>query len=514
MFPGASTGRLYSVVPIRTTTMETKRSFDVLIIGSGIGGLSVGIILSRLGFRTVIIEKNPLPGGLMRGYRREGIACPVGVHYFGSFGAGEPLRRICDYLGVTEGMEVERMGCEGPIDRYLFDDFVFDLPEGLDAFAASLEQAFPDERQSISTIIRNLRATADVQNSFAFFSPSPPFLDGKLFAPLGAYLAGMNCSPGLRSVLGVAARWMGMSEDECPVFYHHFALASYLLSSWRLRGSGSDLAEAFVARFEAMGGTLICGDPVTAILASGAAIEGVRLASGRVLDAFRIVAAIHPKAVLEMLPEGSVKPRHARRIAALAETEGLFAVSAALDAGTHPALPHNIFRLHADRKGAFADGVFYQLRDGREGKNLLVIITKSPYPEWSRWADTTTGRRGPAYAEAKAGRAECLLRDAESIFGTLAGAKVLDAYTPLSLRDWVGSPNGSPYGIVRSMRQLSVAATLSRVTPAGLYFAGQNALSTGVLGTLLGSLQVARQLLGPDRFASEVFERLLKGPEE
>jgi all-trans-retinol 13,14-reductase len=491
--------------------MEAERPYDALIIGAGIGGLSAGIILSLLRLRVAVIEKNPLPGGLMRSYRREGLDCPVGIHYFGSFGEGEPVRMICDYLGVTGGIAAERMGRGGPVDRYLFDDFTFDLPEGLDAFAASLEQAFPDERQPISTIIRNLRATADAQNSFAFLSPSPPLLDMKLFAPLGAYLAGMNCSPGLRSVLGVAARWMGMSEDECPAFYHHFALTSYLLSSWRLRGSGSELAEAFVARFEALGGTLICGDPVTAILASGAAIAGVRLVSGRALDTSRIVAAIHPKAVLEMLPVGSVKPRHARRIAALAETEGLFAVSAALDAGTHPALSHNIFRLQAERGGALADGVFYQLRDGREGKTLLVIITKSPYPEWSRWEDTTTGRRGPAYAEAKAVRTERLLRDAEGIFGSLAGAKVLDAYTPLSLRDWVGSPNGSPYGIMRSMRQLPVAASLSRVAPAGLYFAGQNALSPGVLGTLLGSLQVARKVLGPDRFASEVFERLIRG---
>ena len=304
----------------------------------------------------------------MRGYRREGMDCPVGVHYFGSFGEGEPLRRICDYLGVTERMAVERMGRGGPIDRYLFDDFTFDLPEGLDAFAASLEQAFPDERQPIAQIVDNLRTTADVQNSFAFLSPTPPLLDGKLYAPLGAYLAGMNCSPGLRSVLGVAARWMGMSESECPVFYHHFALASYLLSSWRLRGTGADLAEAFVSRFEELGGTLVCGDAVTAIHTSGTAIAGVRLASGRVLDGTRIVAAVHPKKVIEMLPEGVLKPRHARLVGQLAETEGLFALSAAVDAATHPSLPYNLFRLHADREGTIGDGVFYQLRDGRGGE--------------------------------------------------------------------------------------------------------------------------------------------------
>jgi all-trans-retinol 13,14-reductase len=125
--------------------MESKRPYDALIIGAGIGGLSAGITLSLLGFRVAVIEKNPLPGGMMRGYRRGGMDCPVGVHYFGSFGEGEPLRRICDFLGVTGRMAVERMGQGGPIDRYLFDDFTFDLPEGVDAFAASLRRAFPED---------------------------------------------------------------------------------------------------------------------------------------------------------------------------------------------------------------------------------------------------------------------------------------------------------------------------------------------------------------------------------
>ena len=138
-----------------------------------------------------------------------------------------------------------------------------------------------------------------------------------------------------------------------------------------------------------------------------------------------------------------------------------------------------------------------------------MIITKSPYPEWSRWEDTTTGSRGVAYATEKSDRAMRLLRDAEGIFGSLVDARLLDAYTPLTLRDWVGSPEGAPYGIMRSMRQLPALAALSRLAPAGLVFAGQNALSPGILGTLLGSLQVARQVLGPDRFASEVFARLM-----
>ena len=491
--------------------METDKPFDVLIIGSGIGGLSMGIILSLLRFRVAVIEKNPLPGGLMRSYQRDGLDCPVGIHYFGSFGEGESLRRMCDYLGVTDGMTVERMGQDGPIDRYLFDDFTFDLPEGLDAFAASLEQAFPEDRQSIATIMKNLRAMAEVQKSFSFLSSSPPSFDMELFTPLAAYLTRIRCSHRLRSVLGVASRWMGMSETECPVLYHHLALVSYLLSSWRLRGRGSALAEAFVSRFKDLGGTLICGDPAAAILAPGNAIQGLGLASGRTLAAPRIVAAIHPKTVLTMLPEGAVTPRHSRRIMRLDDTEGLFVAHVVLDARTHPPLSHNVYRLTTDRDGLLKDGVFYQLRPGGGDKSLLMIITKSLFFEWSQWEDTTMGRRGEAYDKEKARRADRLLKGAEGIFGPLAGAKVLDAYTPLTIRDWVNSPQGSPYGIMRSSRQLSAEAALHRQLVGGLYLAGQNALSPGVLGTLLGSFQTVRQMIGYDRFSREVFAKLFPG---
>jgi all-trans-retinol 13,14-reductase len=74
---------------------------DVLIIGSGVGGLTAGIILSKLNKKVTVVEKNPLPGGLMRSYIRSGIECPVGVHYMGSLDEGQPLRRLWDYIGVT-----------------------------------------------------------------------------------------------------------------------------------------------------------------------------------------------------------------------------------------------------------------------------------------------------------------------------------------------------------------------------------------------------------------------------
>ena len=78
-------------------TIEGK---NIVIIGSGIGGLSAGILLAGLNYQVTIVEKNPLPGGLMRSYRRVGIDCPVGVHYVGALGENEPLGKMFSLMGI------------------------------------------------------------------------------------------------------------------------------------------------------------------------------------------------------------------------------------------------------------------------------------------------------------------------------------------------------------------------------------------------------------------------------
>lgn len=94
-----------------------------LIIGSGIGGLNMGIILAGLGFEVTIIEKNSRVGGLIRSCTRDGIECEVGVHYLGSLDQGQILHKFFHYLGVSEDIPVTRMGENRIIDP------IFLIPE-------------------------------------------------------------------------------------------------------------------------------------------------------------------------------------------------------------------------------------------------------------------------------------------------------------------------------------------------------------------------------------------------
>ena len=97
-----------------------------------------------------------------------------------------------------------------------------------------------------------------------------------------------------------------------------------------------------------------------------------------------------------------------------------------------------------------------------------------------------------------------LIKQVDPVIGQLKGLEVIDTYTPLTIRDWVNSPNGSAYGVMRSDRQMLSAALLNRTAVKGLYLAGQSVMAPGILGTILGSLITAKFIVGPERFGREI----------
>lgn len=483
---------------------------NIIVIGAGVGGLSTGILLSLRGYSVTIVEKNREPGGLMRSYLRGGIDCPVGVHYVGALGPDEPLGKMFSILGIPVEDLFYPMGREGVIDRYIFDDFVFDLPVGIDAFENNLKKAFPEEGAALDTLMKNLREIAGRMMATSFLLNSGnPFENMDYLRPMGELLDELQASQKLRAVLAVPCQLIGVQLKDCPVIFHHMVLAGYLLSSWRLKESGAKMADVFAARFIELGGKLILNQSVRKINIEGGKVTGVSLETGDDMPADAVVAAVHPKVLLSMLEENALRASLRERILTLEETEGVIAVQASVDAEAHAEIDHNIYRLHPDERGFIEDGVFYQIRRGNDQRtNLLSIITRSLYGDWLPWEHTSTGRRCAAYEEKKQAMAHGLLRKAEELFGPMKNLRILDVFTPLTLRDYVNCPQGSCYGVLRSARQLLKIASLNNLPIGGLCLAGQNAMAPGVLGCILGSFNAVRQIMGNQRFAGEFFRQL------
>ncbi len=483
----------------------------VIVVGSGIGGLSCGIVLARLGYDVTVLEKNRQPGGLLRSYVRGGVHCNVGLHYLGALDEGQVLRRCFEYLGIMDQLPLARMGGDGPVDRYLFVNGgpgidSFDVPVGLDAYQDNLRAAFPDQGQQIDALMAMLhRSVGQFEQLDFLYKDIPAQYWFEQTEALGALLDRLGCSAGLRAVFGLPSVLIGVPPVQCPYFYHAITLASYLSSAWRLESNGAQMADVCVRRLTALGGRVRSGEAVVAIRAGQGAVQGVTLASGEELDADLVISSLHPRATVSLLPPACVKPSYRRRTHELIDTHGMIAVHALVPADRHPALAHNLYAVETDGAGDARDLIFMQLRPSeRPGRNLLSLITAGHDELWQPWRDTLSGRRGDDYQQAKTAFARALIARTEAFNGAFSELELLDVSTPLTIRDWVGSPGGSAYGVMRSTGQLLSAALLNRSSVSGLFLAGQSVLSPGVLGTILGSLATVQFIVGPERFRREV----------
>ena len=483
----------------------------VLVIGSGIGGLSAGIILAKLGFDVTVIEKNLQPGGMMRSYTRRGVQCNVGLHYMGALDHGQILRRCFDFLEITDQLPLIRMGVDAPVDRYLFTGNLlgidsFDVPTGFEAYEASLTAAFPTQRTQVAALMAMLHRSADQLDRLSFlYSDRPTEYWFDQAEPLGAIFDHISCSPGLRAVFGLPSVLIGVPHAVCPQFYHSMTLASYLLSAWRLRGQGAAMADVCVQRLKSLGGGLRTGEAVAGIRTVDGRVRGVTLDSGETLDASIIVSTIHPKGIIELLEPDVIKASYRRRITGLKDTPGMMAVHALVPAERHPEILHNLYSVQTDINGGLLDLIFLQLRSTDvPGQNLLTLITSGHNELWQDWRQTRSGQRGPAYLKKKLDMAHEIIGKTEKIMGPFHGLQILDIFTPLTIRDWVNSPEGSAYGVMRSNEQMLSAALLNRTSLRGLFLAGQSVLSPGMLGTILGSFATVKFIVGSERFGREV----------
>ena len=87
----------------------TGNNFDIVILGSGMGGLVCGDILSREGYSVCVLEKNKQIGGCLQTYVREKMIFDSGVHYLGGLEKGQNLYQIFQYLGIMDKLKLKRM---------------------------------------------------------------------------------------------------------------------------------------------------------------------------------------------------------------------------------------------------------------------------------------------------------------------------------------------------------------------------------------------------------------------
>jgi phytoene dehydrogenase-like protein len=116
------------------------KEFDLILIGSGAGALTVASLAAQLrGQRVLVLERHFKAGGFTHAFRRNGFRWDVGLHYVGQMGSGSQTRRLFDLI---TGGNVRWSMLPDPLERFVYPELTFDLCRGADRFMADLIERF------------------------------------------------------------------------------------------------------------------------------------------------------------------------------------------------------------------------------------------------------------------------------------------------------------------------------------------------------------------------------------
>ena len=90
-----------------------------VIVGGGLGGLFTAAILSKEGVKVTVLEKNLNLGGGLQSFKRFGEVYDAGMHILSGMHEGGSIRKICNYLGLTDKMHIR------PVDNDCIDELHF-----------------------------------------------------------------------------------------------------------------------------------------------------------------------------------------------------------------------------------------------------------------------------------------------------------------------------------------------------------------------------------------------------
>ena len=496
--------------------------FDILIIGSGMGGLVCGNILSREGYRVCLVEKNKQFGGCLQIYIRNRVVFDAGVHYLGGLDKGQNLYQIFKYLGLMDKLKLERM--DEAFDRIMLDgdEKLYEIAQGYDAFIRRLSRDFPGEEKAIRKYCKTMKEICDRFPMYRLRMEG----DGRekqevMEISAKIFIDQLTENNKLRAVLaGNNMLYAGVGA-QTPLYMHALIVNSYMESAWRCVNGGSLITKTLTTNIHSAGGVMLRNREVIKFHMDNGRVAHVELKDGSRIEAKQFISNIPPANTFRMISSNLIRPVTRKRLENMPHTVSSFIINIVFKKDCYPYVKHNfyyqkpgsVWNLHQYSESEWPLGYAVYLAPSsrtREFADGMTIFAYMRYEEVSSWAssfNTTShpGDRGAGYESFKKKKADQLLDKVEERFPGLRNCiKTYYTSTPLSYRDYIGNDDGNLYGTVKDYRDPLADLVSPKTKIPNLYLTGQSLNLHGILGTAISGLITAAAVMGKNDFIEKI----------
>ena len=476
-----------------------SETWDAIVIGAGIGGLTAAAYLVRAGKRVLVLDRNPHPGGTAYVYHRKGFSFPMGPLGFSS---PEIIQNILDDLGGGKELHFSRV-------HYRIRAFGLDLPVSL----------------PFSELVLNFSASfpPDAPSSEKFF---------KMVQDLGEKNSGLSASDYLHEHIKDwrLRRILGSIGTKEP-----YSSLPLLIAMWNLMSrEGIWYPREGMASFCQRLGRVLppCGEVrlnkhVTRIRVDHGRVVGVTLRNGMPIDAHAVISnADYKQTFLKLINSTVLPPGWYQTVSEARQTGSIFQVCLGVDLKKADfSLFEEADRVIYKRPGGgddppnwsdreVAPGVFasQELEVSLWGRNdrtvaprgeaVIVIRTEAEYSHFTRFR-SPNNRRISEYHDYKNRLGQSLIHEIEDLMPGI-GSAILerDIATPLTFENQGGRSGGAVAGWSWDYEDFkdNQPKELIRTPIRGLYMAGYQAFSALFMGGVPTAMESGK------RAAKAVFE--------
>jgi all-trans-retinol 13,14-reductase len=515
----------------RYRTGRAAKDYDAIVIGSGIGGLTCAALLSKLGRKVCVLEQHYTAGGFTHSYERNGYEWDVGVHYIGeTHKPHSQMRRLFDV--ITDG-ELKWAPMDPCYDRIIIGGRRYDFLAGRDNFAAELKKHFPAEADAVDRYLALIQKVARAMPRF-FAGQAMPAALGRAYAaavrdrlvpdemlkPTREVLESLTSNQELIGVL--TGQWgdYGLPPSKASFLMHAVLVKHYLAGGNYPVGGSWKIAASIAPVIRAGGGEVFTYAKVKQLLVEDGRCAGVVMENGDTLRAKQVISSVGARLTFgQLLPEAQRaqhgyddKLRHVRAsFSSLTLFLGFKGSAAELklprtNLWIYPSPDHdgNLARYLADPAAPFPL-VYVSFPSAKDpewdrhypGKSTVQVITGARYDWFEKWRGTTWQQRGGEYEAFKEQLTQRLLAELYREMPQLEGKLDFgELATPLSTEWFHLYDRGEIYGLDHDAERFRQAWLHPASPVKGLYLTGQDVVTAGVGGALMGGVMTTSALLG------------------